>query len=350
MTQFLLIILSTYLQLSSPDRLPAFPNMTHDIFPRQDLAYPKVKKIVFLSSDLNEDGPNTKLKFDFYYDNDKIIRSRWLNDRNDSAYCTLSFDNFSRVVNVLNYESNPIKEVKYTYDEKALKTTELLFPRNQSVFKKTEIYYNKQYQPIKKLVFAGDTSLIAYWLYKYNDNGDLIEERFVNKFQSINAISKSDLSICFEEYSRSRDYLTTFSVDYDNLKRLLTKTEYSDSKKKSKTEYFYSKDSTVVKTTTYFLLKNYFYPRRIRITSTHDSIKLERNFNPNIPDSTKIDSQDRWLYINGKLNQVYQQGLHYNMKTLRRTETLYDFHGNWIKQTVYSNDKINQMLDRTITY
>lgn len=350
MTQFLVIVLLSYLQLPSHDRLPTFPNMMQNIFPKQDLQYLKVKKIVFLSSAFDEEGPNTKLKFDFYYDNDKIITARFLNYKNDSAYSTMSFDKFSRVVNELNSPSNPIKEIKYTYDEKGLKTTELQFPKNQSPFKKTEIYYNKQYQSIKKLVFAGDTSLIAYWLYKYNDNGDLIEERFVNKFKSIITLPESDLLICFEEFSRSRDYLTSYSVNYDNLKRPLAKMEYNNSKKKSLTEYFYSKDSTVVKTTIYFPLKNYFYPRHINITSTHDSIKLVRDFYPNIPDSTKIDSQERWLYINGKLNQITQQGLHYNMKTLKRTETLYDFHGNWIKQTVFSNDKINQILERTINY
>ena len=350
MTQFLLIILFSYLQPSSHDRLPSFPNMLRDILPKQDLTYTKVKKIVFLESSIDEEGPNTKLKFDFYYDNDKIITARFLNYRNDSAYGTMSFDKFSRVVKELNSPSNPIKERKYIYDEKNLKAIELQFPKNQSLFRKTEIHYNKQYQPLKKLVFAGDTSLIAYWFYKYNDNGDLIEERFVNKFNSINSIPKSDLLICFEEFSRNRDYLTTYSVDYDNLKRPLIKMEYYNSKKKSLTEYFYSVDSTVVKTTTYFLLKNYLYPRQINITSTHDSIKLVRNFFPNIPDSTKMDHQDRWLYINDKLKQVYQQGLQYNMKTLRRTETLYDFHGNWIKQTIFSNDKINQILERTITY
>lgn len=340
----------SYLQLSLQDRLRTFPTIYQYLFPKQDLTYSKVKKVVFLSSSFDEEGPNTKLKFDFYYNNDKIITARFLNYQNDSAYGTMSFDKFSRVVNELNSSSNPIKEIKYIYDEKNLKATELQFPKNQSLFRKTEIHYNKQYQPVKKIVFAGDTSLIAYWLYKYHDNGDLIEERFVNKFNSINSIPKSDLRICFEEFSRSRDYLTTYAVDYDNLKRLLTKLECNNSKKKSLTEYYYSKDSTVVKTTTYFPLNNYFYPRHINITSTHDSIKLVRDFYPNIPDSTKIDSQERWLYINDQLRQLYQQGPHYNIKTLKRTETLYDFHGNWIKQTVFSNDKINQVLERTITY
>jgi hypothetical protein len=324
--------------------------MLRDILPKQDLTYSKVKKIVFLSSSIDEEGPNTKLKFDFYYDNDKIITARFLNYRNDSAYNTMSFDKFSRVVNVLNAESNPIKEIKYTYDEKSLKTTELQFPKNHSTFKKTEIYYNKRYQPIKKLVFAGDTSLIAYWLYKYNDNGDLIEERFINKFQSINTIPKSDLLICFEEYSRSKDYLTTYSVDYDNLKKLLTKTEYTNSKKKSRTEYFYSKDSTTTKTTTYIIFNNNFYPRRIDITTKHDSIKIVQTLSPGIPDSTVIDSEVRFLFVNNEITEHFQRGPNYNSKYLIRTETIYDSHDNWIKKTVFSDKRLSSILERTITY
>jgi len=321
-----------------------------NIFPKQDLTYPKVKKIVFLSSAFQEDGPNTKLKFDFYYDHDKIITARFLNYKNDSAYNTMSFDKFSRVVNELNSESNPIKEIKYLYDEKALKTTELQLPNNQSSIRKTEIYYNKQYQPIKKLVFAGDTSLIAYWLYKYNDNGDPIEERFVNKFNSINTIPKSDLLICFEELSRSSDYLTTYSVDYDNLKRPLTKMEYYNSKKKSKTEYFYSSDSSKIKTTTYFNYKNNLYPRRITITTKHDSIKIVQNLSPGIPDSTIIDSEMKLVYINNEITEHFQRGQNYNSKYLIRTETIYDSYDNWIKKTVFSNTRISNILERTITY
>jgi hypothetical protein len=350
MAEFIVVILFSYLQLSSHDRLPSFPNMLRDIIPRQDLTYLKVKKIVYLSSSFDEDGQNLKLKFDFYYDNDQIVTARFLNYSDDSVISTMSFDKYSRIIKELNSQSNRIKENNYLYNENALKATELRFPRNSTIFRKTEIYFNKQYRPVKKLVFAGDTSLIAYWLYKYNNNGDLVEERFVNKFKSNSTIPISDLKISFEEFSRNRDYLITFSLAYDNSDRLLTKIEYQNSIKKSLTEYFYSKDSNVVRTTTYFPLKNYYYPRHINITSTHDSVKLERDFNPNIPDSTKIDSKARWLYINGQLNQVTQESSNCTLKTLSRTETLYDFHGNWIKQTIFSNDRINQIIERTIIY
>ncbi|MCJ7446873.1 MAG: hypothetical protein MUO72_04210 [Bacteroidales bacterium] len=290
------------------------------------------------------------MKFDFYFDNDKIITARFLNDKNDSAYNTLSFDKFSRVINQLNSSSNPIKEIRYSYNEKALKSTEFQFPKNQPIFKKTEIYYNKQYQPIKKLVFAGDTSLIAYWLYKYNDNGDLIEERFVNKFQSIITIPKSDLSIGFEEFTLRTDYLTTYSIFYDNLKRPLTKMEYYNSKKKSRTEYFYSSDSSTIKTTTYFNFKYNLYPRRINITTAHDSIKIVKDLNLNIPDSTIIDSELKFLYVNNEVRENFQRGPHYNFKYSIRTETHYDSHDNWIKKISYSNQRINGILERIITY
>jgi hypothetical protein len=350
MTQFFLIILLSYLQLASHDRLPTFPTMTQNFFPKQDLTYSKVKKIVFLSSSFSEDGPNTKMKFDFYYDNKRLKTERFLNYRNDSAYNTITFDKFSRIIRQINASSNSNEEIIYTYNEKENKSTETQLSKNYSTIKKTEIYYNKQYQPYKKLEFNGDTSLACYWTYKYNKFGDLIEECFINKPNGHGNILDSSITGGSDKFYPSPNDTTRYSISYDTLNRPLTKIKFTNSKKKSKTEYLYSSDSSKIKTTTYFNYKNNLYPRSIHLTTAHDSVKIVQDLNLNIPDSTIVDSELKFLYVNNVIKETFQRGSSYNLKNTIRIETLYDSHDNWIKKTSYSNQRINGILERTITY
>ena len=338
--KYLLIFLSLFQSnVFTQDRLPGFPTDSQIRIPEQSLVYPKVKRIIYLESSFTIDSLNVKLKYDISYDKNRIKTVKFINTKNDSAYLTQIFDEISRIINQDRFKERAIEKTTYFYDEKKLKSTEIQFDRNLSVSKRTEILYDRQYHPIKKLEFGNDSIPRCNWTYKYNSYGDLVEETFINVPQK--TLSKTPAN---------PDYTTTYSISYDSLKRPLSKTEYLNSRKRIRTEYFYSNDSSSITTISYLNYSVGLRPRWIETSINHDSVRIYKHQSLIIPDTTKIQSENISLFINNDLAESSQWSSNYSKKSFYKTITQYDSHNNWTKKTTSEKGRITKVLERKITY
>lgn len=347
----LLLILSFLPSIGfTQNRLPNFPTYNHWIIPEQSLFYPEVKRIIYLESSFVEDSPDIKLKYDIYYDKGKINIVKFLDSKTDSTFMIFSFDKYSRIIREDRLRKGFIEKTTYTYDEKKLKSIKIQFDQNLSITKKTEAFYNKQYQLIKMVELTGDSKPLCSWTYEYNCFGDLIKEVFLNipdEKGNIQVPATSYLSI---KPQIQPNYTKIYLVSYDSLRRPVTKTEYKNSQKSIRTNYFYSGDSSITKTIYYFRYSGVIRPRRIETSIRHDSINILILQGLQVPDSSKIQTEHTSILVNNNLKESSEKGPNYSGKSFFNTVTLYDLHHNWVKKTTSEKSRIIKILERKITY
>jgi hypothetical protein len=201
-----------------------------------------------------------------------------------------------------------------------------------------------------KTEFTNDSKPICVWTYKYNSNGDLIEEIFKNVpndyIDNLNFDRKPD------PYSLKRkpDYITKVSISYDSLKRPIAKTEYLNSKIRIRNEYTYSKDSTSSKTVYYNNYSVGIRPRHIETLIKHDSTTIFKFQALNVPDSTSIQADNTTISVNRIIKTFSQRSSNYNKTAEYNTDIQYDSHKNWIKKTTCIDGRKAKVLERVIIY
>jgi hypothetical protein len=331
-------------------RLPSFPTYSLTSFPEQNLTSPKVQKISYLETDFDEEGYVLKLKYDLYYMNNILKSVNFINASDDSVFMSHFFDKYSRIIKKERFTKRAVIKTTYTYDEKNLKSLESQYDEFLSLVKKTEIEYNKEYLPFRKTEFSNDSKPICFWTYKYNINGDLIEEVFKNVpneyIDNLNFDRKPDPY----GLSRKRDYTTRISILYDSLNRPIAKTEYLNSKIRIRNEYTYSKDSTSSKTVYYNNYSVGIRPRHIETLITHDSTTIFIFQALNIPDSTSFQAENTTISVNKIIKTFAQRSPNYNKAAVYKTDIEYDTHNNWIKKTTFIDGRKAIILERVIIY
>jgi len=350
MKQILLLLTLLPWIAFAQSRLPNFPTYSLSSFPEQNLSFPKVQKISYIETDFDEEGYVLKLKYDLYYHKNILKSVNFLNASDDSISMSHFFDKYSRIKKKERFTNGAVIKTTYTYDEKNLKSLESQFDESISLVKKTEIEYNKLYLPLRKTEFTNDSKPICVWTYKYNSNGDLIEEVFKNVpneyIDNLNFDRKPDPY----GLSRKRDYTTRFSISYDSLKRPIAKTEYLNSKIRIRNEYTYSKDSTSSKTVYYNNYSVGIRPRHIETLITHDSTTIFKFQALNIPDSTSFQAENTTISVNKIIKTFSQRSPNYNKTAVYKTDIQYDTHKNWIKKTTFIDGRKAKILERVIIY
>ncbi len=331
-------------------RLPNFPTYSMTSIPEQNLSFPKVQKISYLESDFNEDGYIIKLKYDLFYHKNILESVNFINASDDSVFMSHFFDEYSRIIKKERFTKGAVVRTTYNYDEKNLRSIETQFDEYLSPVKKTEVEYNKLFLPLRKTEFTIDSKPICIWTYKYNGNGDLIEEVFKNfpndYIDNLNFDRKPDPY----NLTRKRDYITSFSISYDSLKRPLAKTEFLNSKIRIRTEYYYSKDSTSIKTVSYNNYSVGIRPRHIETTIKHDSTMISKFQALNIPDSTSLQADNTTISVNKIIKTYSQRSPNFNKTSVYKTDIQYDTNKNWIKKTTQIDGRTAIILERIIVY
>lgn len=331
-------------------RLPNFPTYSLTSIPEQNLSFPKVQKISYLESDFNEDGYIIKLKYDLFYHKNILKSVNFINASDDLVFMSHFFDKYSRIIKKDRFTKGAVVKTTYNYDEKNLRSIETQFDEYLSPVKKTEVEYNKLFLPLRKTEFTNDSKPICFWTYKYNGNGDLIEEVFKNVpndyIDNLNFDRKPDPY----NLTRKRDYITKFSISYDSLKRPIAKTEYLNSKIRIRNEYTYSKDSTSNKTIYYYTYSVGLRPRHIETFIKHDSTTIFKFQALNIPDSTTFQAENTTISVNKIIKTFSQRSTNLNKTAVYKTDIQYDTHKNWIKKTTQIDGRIAIILERIIVY
>jgi hypothetical protein len=331
-------------------RLPNFPTYSMTAIPEQDLSFPKVQKISYLESDFNEDDYNIKLKYDLFYQKNILESVNFINASDSSVFMSHFFDEYSRIIKEERFSKGTAVKTTYEYDEKNLRSIKTQFDESLLPVKKTVVEYNKLFLPLRKTEFTNDSKPICIWTYKYNGNGDLIEEVFKNVpndfIDNLNFDRKPDPY----GLSRKRDYTTRFSILYDSLKRPIAKTEYLNSKIRIRNEYTYSKDSTSSKTVYYNNYSVGIRPRHIETLIKHDSTTIFKFQALNVPDSTNFQGENTTISVNKIIKTFSQRSPNYNKTAVYKTDIQYDSNKNWIKKTTYIDGRKAKILERVIIY
>ena len=347
MIRFILILLLIPSKVISQNRLPSYPSTQESVIKYPDLSYPKVKKVVCIDFSFINDSMTYKKKIEYTYSQNKISMIKYFDSKSDSVFAILRFDKYFRIINQDRLDKYFMKST-YSYDDNNFKSTETQFYKNLTIFQKTEIYYNKNYQPIKKIEYNGDSVLSCYWTYKYNNLGDLIEQIFINTPNGQGIILDSSITGNTDRFFASPNDTTRFSIFYDSLKRPIIKTEYHNSIKKKRIEFKYFQDSSYIKTTKYLGFGS--GPSEFEFEIKHDSIKILKNQFLNWDDSTKINSEYISVYVNNVLKNASVPKTYTVTDYKYRTDLQYDSHKNWIKKTFFENGRINRIIERKITY
>ena len=347
MIRYTFILLLVPLRVFSQDRLPSFQSIPQWFMQNTDLLYPKVKKLVTTNYSFYNDSLKFTDKLEYTFSKNKINTIKSINPKSDFVFMIRTYDKYMRIINLVRFY-NYIKKETYNYDDNNYKSTERLFNDDLSIFQKTEIYYNKKCQPIKKVEYNGDTVISCYWTYKYNSFEDLIEEIFINMPNGHGTILDSSITGDTDKFFPTPNDTTSYSLTYDSLKRPITKTEYYNSKKKKLTEYNFSKDSSMIKTTYYSTYNS--KPTQIDFEIKHDSIKILKTQFLNGDDSTKIREEYVSLYVHNVKKESSVPNTYTVTDYKYMTDIQYDSHKNWTKKTFFENGRINRIIERKITY
>jgi hypothetical protein len=331
-------------------RLPNFPTYSMTAIPEQNLSFPKVQKISFLESDFNEDDHNIKLKYDLFYQKNILRSVNFINASDSSVFMSHFFDEYSRILKEERFSKGAVVKTTYEYDEKNLRSKKTQFDESLSPVKITEVEYNKLFLPLRKTEFTNDSKPICIWTYRYNDNGDLIEEVFKNVPND--SIDKLNFDRKPDPYNlkRKSDYITRISISYDSIGRTIAKTEYLNSKIRTRYEYTYSKDSTSSKTIYYNNYSVGIRPRHIETLIKHDSTTIFIFQALNIPDSTSFQAENTTISVNKIIKTSSQKSPNYNKTAVYKTDIQYDSHNNWVKKTTFIDGRKAVILERVIIY
>lgn len=234
------------------------------------------------------------------------------------------------------FESVP--RIVYKYLDKEGLSVETIYRLSGSVHSQITLKFNEELQLISKEEYQGIDQLIRYWLYEYNENGDLIREDYFDLNSQPDGVDLKKVELTSAKKFKHRyqqDSLIKEELSYQN-GHLTAKTihrNYPDSIVQEKLIY----DSQEV-------------PTKKQITITHDSATVYIKGFYQSGDTSRYPSRFKEIYVDGDL-------LEYESRTLKGTfvdryATFYEFdhHGNWIKKTTYSNGGTVKIEQRRIRY
>lgn len=275
----------------------------------------------------------------YYYQNGKLLKVEF--KKSGTPIKTYSYDKHGRIVEQLRSDDfETIPRISYTYNDDNLTAEELVYRITGTVHSRTLLRYNDQQRVISKEEYRGMDKLNRYWLYSYNEAGDLIEEEYYDLISGITAsINPNNVP----EPTNN----TSITYEYDNQGQKLQKRTQKDEILISTSEFGYFPDSLVLETT-YFQTNG--WPSEKHVEVRHDSARILVKGYYNTDDTTSYRSRFKEIYVDGDL-------IEYESRTLRGTfvdryATFYEYDhlGNWIKKTTYSNGVTLKVEERRIRY
>jgi len=237
----------------------------------------------------------------------------------------------------------------YTYDEKKRISKEVCYNATSKIDEQTVIYFNKNFQPIKKEEYIGDNVLRNYRVFEYNSKGDLVKELLIYTANGGGITLDASFTGSTTEFTPWPNDTTVYQLSYDSLNRLIEKKKFSNSKLRETLTKSYFQDSTVSN-----LMKFSTYNGRledIMLTTETNSKQVIRKNSIDL-DGKTISSWTKLTFENGSLtaNESYSFGS--TNRYFYSPTKIYsnDHKGNWIKIQTYEKNQLTGILERDIKY
>lgn len=266
----------------------------------------------------------------YYFQNTSLIRVEF--QKAGKAIKTYLFDSLGRIQEQLrtdDFESIP--RITYSYNEETLTSEEIVYRITGTVHSRIVLRYNDQGLVIAKEEYRGKDQLNRYWLYEYNEQMDLIHETYF------------DLSSRSDEPTNQMEKQYT----YDSEARIIEIKTRKDEALESSTEFRYFPDSLIQETLVY---QSRELPVERQVEIRHDSARVLVKGYFNTGDTTSYRSRFKEIYIDGDLVEYESRTLRGTFVDRYATFYEYDYRGNWIKKTTYSNGITIKVEERRIRY
>lgn len=271
----------------------------------------------------------------YYLEEGKLKQIKFIADKDTLK--SHSYDDYGRIIGQRRFgfgENMP--RIEYIYDDEQRLASETIFRNGDGVHSRLTLKFNSNNKITSKEEYRGENQLTRFWVYHYNQQGDLISDQYYNAAQRTK--NNTDLSPIDS---------THFTYHYDSKNRVLKSAQYAENRLVTESQFSYFPDSTVKKDT-FYSIKGQAKEQHVRIEM--DSLKVVvRGFFYD-GDTTRLRSRFREVYL-------YNDLVEYESRTIRGTyvdryKTFYEYDeiGNWIKKTTYSNGLVMKKEERTIIY
>lgn len=274
----------------------------------------------------------------YYYTEQQLRKVEFRKD--GKPIKTYSFDELGRILEQLrtgDFESIP--RITYSYNEEDLFSEELVYRVNGTLHSKTIIRFNDSNQVLAREEYKGNNDLSRYWLYSYDQNDLLNSEEYYDLSSEVSSTNSTS--------PKEPTNLSRFEYSYDSNGQVKRKHAFKDEILLLSNTYSNFPDSTVKETVFY---QADGWPTEKHVEIKHDSAKVLVKGFYNSNDTTRFRSRFKEVYVDGDL-------LEYESRTLRGTFVdryatfyEYDYKGNWIKKTTYSNGITLKVVERKIRY
>jgi hypothetical protein len=307
-----------------------------------------IKSIRYHYFDVKNDtllGRKLQKSDEYIYRNGKLVTVNEFDQVSDSILRVYEYDSKGRIKRQLYSRKGIIHPgAIYLYDESLKSSIKNILNDDSTILQKRIITYNHQNMAVKTEILDSLGHLASYYTYKYNKNGDLIEQNFINTPNGSGTFLDATFTNGNPRFDPWPDDSEKFEYKYGKHRKPESIIQYHNSKKVKMTQYF-SKMDTLIVTESDFWPGEEISTKR-KITKTFGNVKIE------ILEFLTQGNKTDWFKSTYQNKDLYKSEANCKEcgKYIYRNEYEFDNSGNWIRKKRYSNDKLISVIERKINY